>query len=148
MRRSKRKRDQEREDESRQYRLWRQWRRERVEPLLAGPYGEALRELLPDLRNLPPASELLAKIESGPWRNADADTRHEILALLDAAVIAHREKLDLVPFDDPTPEQPDNMFLKLRALLSRETDPPQGGDPEPNGGINPRQTAKGRKCHD
>ena len=56
-------------------------------------------------------------MRSGPWRDADADTRFLILVLVDAAVIRLRERAGLVPFDDPLRDEESNTFLTIRKLL-------------------------------
>lgn len=121
-RQSKEQRDRERERESRQYRVWRKWRNDRVRALLAGPHGAAVQELLRTLKNLPPSSALWAQLQAGPWRSADADTRHEILSLVGHAITKHREARGLSPFDDPVPGCPDNLYLKLREWLTDPND--------------------------
>jgi hypothetical protein len=107
-------------------RLWRSWRRERLDALLAGSYGDATRALLAFFKTMTRPSALIAFIERGPWADADSDVRFEILALVDAVIMKRREKIGLAPFDDALPDQPLNVFLILRARLA---DPfsPDGG---------------------
>lgn len=112
-----------------EFRLWKRWRRERLEALLNGPYGEAVRALLIFTKTMATPSALLDFIARGPWADANADVRFEILALVDAMVVRRRESLGLVPFDDALPGQPDSLFLLLRELLA----PPPGAQP---GSIN------------
>jgi hypothetical protein len=108
-------------------RMWRHWRRERLETLLHGPYGGAVRTLLVLLKRSPKPATLLAAIRIGPWAEADADTRFEILALVDAAIVKRREISGLPPFDDALPfsDKPPNFFVVLRELLA----PPPGAQP-------------------
>lgn len=106
------------QERSHEFRLWKHWRRERLDALLAGPYAEPAQALLTFLRTMPGATALIDFIDAGPWDKADRNTRFEILALVDAAIIARRERMGLVPFDDALPGQPDNAFLILRARLS------------------------------
>jgi hypothetical protein len=82
-----------------------------VMSLLAGPYGADARALLGFLKNmtLTSAAELVDTIDR-PWREADADTRFEVLSLIDDAIVALRERNGLPPLDDPLPGQPDNVF--------------------------------------
>lgn len=65
---------------------------------------------------------LIDFIASGPWSDADADTRFELLALVDATIIRRREHMGRVPLVDALPGQPDNLFLILREQLA----PPSG----------------------
>jgi hypothetical protein len=98
---------------------WRSWRRERLETLLAGPHGPAAGELIAFLAamTLADAAALLARVAQGPWREADANTRFEILALIDDTIVELRERAGLAPFSDPLPGQPPNVFLLLREAL-------------------------------
>jgi hypothetical protein len=109
------------------YRLWVKWRRERLDELLAGPYGAPARALLDVCKN-PKTSprELIAFVAAGPWAHADRDTRFEILSLLDGFIVKKREKAGLDPFDDALPGEPDSLFVILRAMLA---------DPPPDGGA-------------
>jgi hypothetical protein len=117
-------RDKELRGERIEFRMWKRWRRERLEALLAGPYGDTARALLTHLKTMTTPSTLLAFIKAGPWSEAGDDVRFEILALVDAIVTKYREKMGLAPFDDALPGQPDNLFLLLRQHLA----PPTGAD--------------------
>jgi hypothetical protein len=105
-------------DDSRLRRAWRQWRRERLDALLAGPYGAPAQALLAFFKTMAGPTALIDFIKSGPWSSADEGTRFEILALVDAVIMKRREKLGLAPFDDALPDQPLNAFLILRAQLA------------------------------
>jgi hypothetical protein len=110
-------------------RMWKRWRRERVEALLSGPYSAAARDLLETLRTMTTPSSLLDAVAVGPWSGIDITTRQEILALIDAAIIARREKLGMPSFDDPLPGQSPNAFLVLRERLAGNShEPKRGGD--------------------
>ena len=113
------KRDAALAERSNLHRGWRIWRRQRVEELTAGPHGaavRALREFLAAMK-LGDASALVAAVENGPWRDADADTRHEVLCLVDHAIIALRERSGLPPFDDRLPGQPPTAFEIIKGIL-------------------------------
>ena len=101
-------------------RLWKLWRRERVEALLNGPYAGPASALLDFCKAMTGPTALIDFIKTGPWAGADADTRFEILALLDTLIVKRREKIGLAPFDDSLPQQQPNAFLILRARLSGE----------------------------
>jgi hypothetical protein len=100
-------------------RAWHAWQRERVEELMAGPYGEAARELRTFLADMTmgDAAALVAAVENGPWRKADADVRFEVLRLVDHAIIQLREKNSLPPFDDALPGEPPTAFEIVREAL-------------------------------
>ncbi len=88
-----------------QLKAWRAWRRERVEALLSGLHGQAARELCGflDGMTLASAGELVEFVRRGPWRSTDADTRFEILSLIDAAIIMRENIATWPPFDDALP---------------------------------------------
>jgi hypothetical protein len=108
-------------DERKLRSAWRKWRRERIEALLAGSYGEPTRALLTFLKTVKRPTELVEFIKAGPWREANIDVRNEILGLVDAVIIRQRERMGLVPFDDALPGQPSNTFLILREYLVPES---------------------------
>ncbi len=111
-------RDKVLKERSYELRQWKYWRRERLEELLAGSYGDQVRELREFLKTMTSASALVKFVAAGPWIKADRNVRAEVLILLDAAIIAQRERLGLQPFDDALPGQPPNVFLILRESLS------------------------------
>jgi hypothetical protein len=108
-------------ESEKQAKVWRAWRRERREALLAGPHGADAKALLGFLRSmtLDSAAELVEAVGRGPWRQADDDTRFEILALVDEAIIALRERHELDPFDDALPftDEAPTAFLQIREAL-------------------------------
>jgi hypothetical protein len=120
-----------------EFRQWKRRRRERVEALLAGPYAEPVRALLAFLKTMTGPTALINFVTAGPWADAGADVRFEILALVDAVIVQRRERMGLMPFDDSLPDQPENAFLILRAQLadpnSRLMAAPPGAKP---GSIN------------
>ena len=99
-------------------RLWKKWRRERIEGVLDGPFGEPTRALLAFCKTMTTPTALINLVKAGPWSNASPDVRFEILALVDAVIVKRREKMGLAPFDDGLPGQPENTFLILRAHLA------------------------------
>ena len=106
------------EEQSYLLRQWRRWHRERVEALLIGPHGVALDALLTFCKSMNGPTALIDYVKAGPWCDADADVRAEILSILDVFITQRREELGLPPFDDPPlPNAPPNAFLILRMLL-------------------------------
>jgi hypothetical protein len=97
-------------------RLWRAWRRERLDSILAGAHGDAAQALVSFLKTAPAPTTILEFITSGPWTHADSETRAEVLALVDTAIIRRREKMELPPFDDALKGEA-NLFLRIRDLL-------------------------------
>jgi hypothetical protein len=95
---------------------WRQHRRERREALLAA-HAITAQRLLDFLQRmtLRDSATLIAMAQA--WRKADADTRFEILLLIDEAITNLRQRHGLLPFDDALPDQPSNAFLTIREVL-------------------------------
>jgi hypothetical protein len=101
-----------------EFRQWKRWRRERFEALLQGPYTESVQALLTFSKTMPGPTALIDFVKTGPWSDANADVRFEILALVDAMIIRRREHMGLPPFDDALPGQSPNAFLILREQLA------------------------------
>ena len=101
------------------FRLWKRWRRERLETLLAGPHGDAARELVAFLQamTLDDGAQLVELVCAAGWGHTDADTKFEILSLINAAITALRERAKLPPFDDPLPDAAPTTFLIIRELF-------------------------------
>jgi hypothetical protein len=96
-----------------------QWRKERREALFAGPHGVAARELNRFLRSmtLDRADALVKFVRAGNWQRADADTRFEVLSLINDAITGLRERHKLPPFDDALPDEPGPAFIIIRELF-------------------------------
>jgi hypothetical protein len=101
------------------HRLWKRYRREQLDKLLEGPFGDAARDLISFLKGmrLEEGAELRAFIERGPWREADIDTRFEIVRLIDASIVRLRERCGLEPFDDGLFDEPPTTFAIVKELL-------------------------------
>jgi hypothetical protein len=101
------------------FRVWKRWRHERLEALLAGPYGESVRELLTFLQtmSLDDGSRLIEFVRASDWHRADPDTRFEILSLINAALTTLREQHGLPPFDDALPGEEPTASLIIREVL-------------------------------
>jgi len=84
------------------FQLWRQWRRERIETLLAGPYGAEAQALLALLQtvSLDDGPRLIELVRAGNLQHTDPDTRFEILSLINTAITTLRERAGLPLFDD------------------------------------------------
>jgi hypothetical protein len=69
-------------------RLWKRWRRERLDELLAGPHGAAARELVAFLQAmaLDDGARLVEFVRTAGWARVDADTKFEILSLINTAI--------------------------------------------------------------
>jgi hypothetical protein len=101
------------------FRLWQQWRRERLEALLTGPYGGAARELLTFLQamTLDDGARLVKFVRAAGWERTDADTKFEILSLINATITAQRERAGLAPIADALPDEEPTAFLIIRELF-------------------------------
>jgi len=83
------------------------------------------------LKTMSSASALVEFVKRGPWQDTDADVRAEVLHVIAIAITARREKLGLLPFDDPIGDMPLNAFLFIREQLnhSRLMAAPPGAQP-------------------
>ena len=101
------------------FRHWQHERREQLDALLNGPHGDAARALVTFLQGMELTDDtaLLERVRAGNWQQADADTRFEILSLINAGIVRARERAGLEPFDDGVFDAPPNAFLVLRETL-------------------------------
>lgn len=103
------------------FKLWRIWRRERIETLLNGPYGEAARDLITFLEtmSLEDQPRLVQFIRNSVWRRADPDTRFQVLSLINIVITTLRERAGLPPIDDALPfsDETSGSFLVIRGWL-------------------------------
>lgn len=109
--------------------LWRRWRKERLDALLAGPHAVAAGELVTFLNamTLEDGTRLVEFVRAAGWVSADADTKFEVLSLINAAITALRERLDQEPIDDALPGEPLRAFQLIRRVLSNQFPAPAGG---------------------
>ena len=100
-------------------RLWKKWRRERLEALLGGPHGAAAHELVAFLQTmaLDDGARLVEFIRAGGWERADADTKFEVLSLINITITALRDRAELASIDDPLPDEESSAFLIIRELF-------------------------------
>jgi hypothetical protein len=101
------------------FRLWKRWRRERLDELLAGPHGTAARELVAFLQAmaLNDGARLVEFVRAAGWADVDADTKFEVLSLINATIMALRERAGLTPIDDALPHEEPNAFLIIREIF-------------------------------
>ncbi|HEX9321795.1 MAG TPA: hypothetical protein VF913_06700 [Xanthobacteraceae bacterium] len=93
-------------------------RKDEIAALLAGPYGAAAAALVEFLDHMNEAATgLIELVRSGPWRDADEDTRFLVILLIDRALVRSRERRGLPSFDDPMPDEEPDAFLQLREFL-------------------------------
>jgi hypothetical protein len=100
-------------------RAWRKWHRERLDEVLAGPHAVIATQVVEFLKTMTPASAnaLLALMRSHSWADVDADTRFELLHLINSAITRMREKNNMPAIDDPLPDQRVNAFLLIKETL-------------------------------
>ena len=101
--------------------MWTKWHAERRKELQKGPCGVQAIELATFLDNmtLSDGGRLIELVESGPWKYADADTRFLAFEMVSLSIIALREKNDMLPFDDPLPDEEDDVFQQVKRLLNK-----------------------------
>ena|SRR6516162_986109 len=101
------------------FRLWKKWRRERLEALLMGPHGAAAHKPVAFLQamKLEDGTRLVEFVRAAGWAHTDADTKFEVLSLINATITALRERAGLAPIDDPLPHEQPTAFLIIRELF-------------------------------
>jgi hypothetical protein len=101
------------------FRLWKKWRRERLETLLAGPHGTAAQELVEFLKamTLDDETRLVEFVRAAGWAHTDANTKFEVLSLINATITALRERAELPPINDTLPHEQPTAFLIIRELF-------------------------------
>jgi len=63
------------------------------------------------------ADALVRFMRTGDWQRAAADTRFEVLSLVNEAITRLRKRNGLVEIDDPLPDQPSTAFIIIRELF-------------------------------
>jgi hypothetical protein len=108
------------DDRATLFKVYKQWQAGRREALLAGPYGDAFRDVMVALDGVTLADidNIHAMVIAGPWRTAPADIRFELLNLIDAVLIELRERADLPPFNDPLPGDQPDIFQHVKEALA------------------------------
>jgi hypothetical protein len=101
------------------FHLWKLHRQERLEKLLAGPCGAAARELVAFLQTmtLDDGDRLVELVRAGGWAHVDADTKFEVLSLINSAIVAVRERAKLPPIDDALPDETPTTFIIIREMF-------------------------------
>jgi len=101
------------------FHLWKKWRRERLETLLAGPHGHAARELVAFLQamTLDDGVRLVEFVRAAGWERTDADTKFEVLALINSVIVTLRDRAKLPPINDALPDEKPTAFLIIRELF-------------------------------
>jgi hypothetical protein len=101
------------------FHLWKLWRKERLEALLAGPHGAAVRDLVAFLQTmaLDDGDRLIEFVRAAGWARVDADTKFEVLSLINATIIALRERAKLPPFDDGLPDEAPATSILIREMF-------------------------------
>jgi hypothetical protein len=62
-------------------------------------------------------ARLVEFVRAAGWARVDADTKFEVLSLINAAFTALRERAELPPFSDPLPGEESTAFLILREMF-------------------------------
>jgi hypothetical protein len=93
-------------------RLWKRWRVGLVDSALEGPYQKHIEKLIEFLESLTLKDEdrLVQVVRAGKWQQTHPDIRFLVLRLVDAKLVALREKAGLPPFDDGLPGDPPTTF--------------------------------------
>lgn len=94
--------------------------RRRTEALRDGPHGAQVRELMRFARTmgLSDGPALVRRVEaSGLAEAMGASDRALLLTILSSAIQRLRERNGLPPLDDPLPDQPLNVFERIKRIL-------------------------------
>ena len=99
------------------WKQWSKWRNERLQAICEGPHGVEALALVTflDSMTFEDGEELLIRAET--WKDADEDTRFQVLSLIDGSIAQMREKAGLPFADDPLPDEEPNVFLIIREML-------------------------------
>jgi hypothetical protein len=121
MKRDKTAKEKELADNERLLRQWRKWHHERLAEILAGPHAVIATQVVTFLRiiELTPstANALLELMRGQCWADVEADTRFELLHLINSTITDMRTKSSMPAIDDPLPDQPANAFLLIKQIL-------------------------------
>ena len=96
-------------------RAWRAWHREQLAHALDGPHGSLVEGLMKQLRRLDDPRALLAFVMARNWTAVDYETRLTCMHEVGQAIVRHRVRAGLPPFDDLTPVP--NVFQRVRAII-------------------------------
>jgi hypothetical protein len=101
------------------FHLWKLHRQERLDALLTGPHGAAAHELVVFLQTmtLDDGDRLVELARTGGWARVDADTKFEVLSLINSAIVAVRERAKLPPIDDALPDEEPTPFIIIREMF-------------------------------
>jgi transcriptional regulator with XRE-family HTH domain len=62
-------------------------------------------------------ARLVEFVRAAGWERTDADTKFEVLSLINAAITALRERAELPPIDDALPDENPTAFLVVREMF-------------------------------
>ena len=116
--RRKSEKEKELADREKMLRDWRRWHGEQLKEALAGLHADVMNRLMTQLKNLRSARELVDFISAQDWTAIDANTRLIALHEISTAITKLREQMNLTPFDDPLPGQPENAFRMVRKIMN------------------------------
>jgi hypothetical protein len=111
--------DKDQADRERLMKVWCQTQQRQIDDALIGPYGNQIAALLAFLKelSLEREAELVELVQANSWHCADPDTRYLVMRLIAGRLAQLRENAGLPPFDDPLPDEPPSVFLRIREML-------------------------------
>jgi hypothetical protein len=109
-------------DEADRERLMKAWcavQQRQIDDALVGPYGAQIAALLAFLKGLSLVreAELVEFVQADSWHSANADIRFLAMRLIGSRLASLSENAGLAPFDDPLPDEPPSVFLRIREWL-------------------------------
>jgi hypothetical protein len=111
--------DQKLHETTRLSRAYRAWQREQLAEALTGAHGAMVAELMAvlDRLELNSAAILLAAVQRTDWHDVDPNTRFTVLHQINETISRLRERNSMPAIDDPLPDQPDNVFRRIKKLM-------------------------------
>jgi hypothetical protein len=100
-------------------RAWKIYQQERLDAALASAHGVVVAELmvLLDRLELNSAATLLDAVRRTDWSDVSYDIRLTLLHQVNQAITRLRERNGMPAIDDPLPDQPDNVFRRIKQLM-------------------------------
>lgn len=111
--------EQQQRDKSELLSQFRRAKKAEHQAMLDSEHGAAYARMMAIVKRLPgSAVELVDNLQKG-WVGAlSAQQKFVVLSMIDARIIRVREMDGRPPFDDPLPDEPDNLFLICRRIIA------------------------------
>jgi hypothetical protein len=111
--------DKELADREKSLRACKRWHREQLEEALKGVHSDVMRRLMVQLEDLRSARTLVDFVAAVDWDAIDANTRLICLHEINRTIIALRERMGQVPFNDALWGEPLTAFEVIYGIITR-----------------------------